>query len=65
MVVWGGLTHSWVRREVKGKGEKERYTHLNQNGRTQQMIMAIIVVLSSLVLINNTFLEGRVTDLPC
>ena len=26
MVVWGGLTN---RREVKSKGEKERYTHLN------------------------------------
>ena len=25
MVVWGGLTN----RYVKGKGEKERYTHLN------------------------------------
>ena len=29
MVVWGGLTHSWERREAKSKGEKERYTHLN------------------------------------
>ena len=29
MVVWGGLTSSWERREVKGKGEKESYTHLN------------------------------------
>ena len=29
MVVWGGLTNSCARREVKGKGEKERYTHLN------------------------------------
>ena len=41
MVVWGGLTNSCEvkrsekieekrnRREVKGKGEKERYTHLN------------------------------------
>ena len=29
MIVWGGLTNSWKRREVKGKGEKERYTHLN------------------------------------
>ena len=28
MVVWGGLTVS-VRREVKIKGEKERYKHLN------------------------------------
>ena len=28
MVVWGGLTIS-VRREVKIKGEKERYKHLN------------------------------------
>ena len=27
MVVWGGLTNSWVK-EAKGKGEKERYTHL-------------------------------------
>ena len=29
MVVWGGLTNSYEKREVKGKGEKERYTHLN------------------------------------
>ena len=29
MAVWGGLTNSCERREVKGKGEKERYTHLN------------------------------------
>ena len=29
MVVWGGLINSKKRREVKGKGEKERYTHLN------------------------------------
>ena len=29
MLVWGGLTNSWEKRETKGKGEKERYTHLN------------------------------------
>ena len=29
MAVWGGLTNSCERREVKSKGEKERYTHLN------------------------------------
>ena len=29
MVVGGGLTNTMKRREVKGKGEKERYTHLN------------------------------------
>ena len=29
MAVWGGLTYSCERREVKSKGEKERYTHLN------------------------------------
>ena len=29
MVVWGSLTNSWERREAKGKGEKERYIHLN------------------------------------
>ena len=29
MVVWGGLTRAEKRREVKGKGEKERCTHLN------------------------------------
>ena len=29
MAVWGGLTNSCERREVKGKGEKKRYTHLN------------------------------------
>ena len=29
MAVWGGLTNSWKRREVKSKGEKERYTHPN------------------------------------
>ena len=29
MAVWGGLKIAEKRREVKGKGEKERYTHLN------------------------------------
>ena len=29
MAVWGGLTKAVKRREVKSKGEKERYTHLN------------------------------------
>ena len=29
MVVWGSLKNSWERREVKGKGEEEKYTHLN------------------------------------
>ena len=29
MVVRGGLQIAEKRREVKGKGEKERYTHLN------------------------------------
>ena len=29
MAVWGGLTSSCERREVKSKGEKERYKHLN------------------------------------
>ena len=29
MVVWGGLTNSCNRREVKDKGEKDRYSHLN------------------------------------
>ena len=29
MAVWGGLTNSCERREVKSKGEKELYKHLN------------------------------------
>ena len=29
MAVWGSLTNSCKRREVKSKGEKERYKHLN------------------------------------
>ena len=29
MAVWGGLTNSCERREVKSKIEKERYKHLN------------------------------------
>ena len=29
MVVWGGLTNSWEKREANGKGGKEIYTHLN------------------------------------
>ena len=28
-VVWGGLKIAEKRRQAKGKGEKERYTHLN------------------------------------
>ena len=27
--VWGGLTNSFERREVKSTGEKEKYKHLN------------------------------------
>ena len=29
MAVWGGLKNSCERRDVKSKGEKEKYTHLN------------------------------------
>ena len=29
MAVWGSLTNSCERREVKSQGEKERYKHLN------------------------------------
>ena len=29
MAVWGGFTKPVKRREVKSKGEKERYKHLN------------------------------------
>ena len=29
MAVWGGLTNSSEERELKSKGEKERYKHLN------------------------------------
>ena len=29
MAVWGGLTNSCEKREVKSKGEKEKYAHLN------------------------------------
>ena len=29
MTVWGGLTNSCEKREVKSKGEKEIHTHLN------------------------------------
>ena len=29
MVVLGGLTNSWEKREAKGNREKEKYSHLN------------------------------------
>ena len=29
MAVWGGFTNSCEKREVKSKGEKKRYKHLN------------------------------------
>ena len=29
MFVWGGLTNSCEKKRSEGKGEKERYTHLN------------------------------------
>ena len=29
MAVWGGLTNSCERKEVKSKGEKETYKHLS------------------------------------
>ena len=31
MAVWGGLQIAVKRREVKSKGEKERYKHLNSD----------------------------------
>ena len=33
MIVRGGLRNSCERREAKGKGEKERYSHLNAEFR--------------------------------
>ena len=36
MAVWGGLTIAVKRREVKSKGEKERYTHLNEDLQRKQ-----------------------------
>ena len=33
MAIWGGLTNSCEKREVKSKGEKERYKHLNAEFR--------------------------------
>ena len=29
VVVWGGLTNSWVKKKNQSKGEKERYAQLN------------------------------------
>ena len=29
VVVWGGFTNNWGKREVKGKGARERHTQLN------------------------------------
>ena len=29
LAAWQGLSNSFERRKAKGKGEKERYTHLN------------------------------------
>ena len=29
MFVWGDLTNSWEKKKSNGKGEMERYTHLN------------------------------------
>ena len=29
MAVWGGLTNSCEKKDVKSKGEKEEYSHLN------------------------------------
>ena len=45
MAVWGGLNNSCERREVKSKGEKERYTHLNAEfqriaGRDKQAFLS-------------------------
>ena len=36
MVVWRDLKIAVKRREVKSKGEKERYTHLNAEFQSQQ-----------------------------
>ena len=31
MVIWGGLTNSWGKKEEKRKEVKERYSHLNED----------------------------------
>ena len=36
MAVWGGLQIAVKRREVKSKGEKERYSHLNAELQRKQ-----------------------------
>ena len=36
MAVWGGLTIAMERREVKSKGEKERYSHWMQSSKEYQ-----------------------------
>ena len=36
MAVWEALQIAVERREVKSKGEKERYKHLNANSKEQQ-----------------------------
>ena len=36
MAAWGDLTNSCEKREVKSKGEKERYKHLNAEFQEQQ-----------------------------
>ena len=36
MAVWGGLTNSCERREMKSKGENERCKHLNAEFQRQQ-----------------------------
>ena len=33
LVVWQALQIAVKRKEAKGKGEKERYTHLNQSAK--------------------------------
>ena len=36
MAVWGGLTNSCEKKDEKNKGEKERYTHLNEDLQRKQ-----------------------------
>ena len=43
LVVWGGLTKTAEKRAVKGKGERERKTHMNAEFQTARRVKKAVL----------------------
>ena len=49
MVIWGDLTDNWEKKRREGKGEKERYIHLNAESHKESSNTSVSIRVKSLV----------------